>query len=147
MWSWVCNFQAKLICSWSYFLGIPSWKLGLLALAHALPSWVRLTIKSRSNSAKALKTVKIKRPLGELSIVPIFKTHRMTPSAFIFFTILSASWVFLAKRSNLVTIKVSPFLILAINLSNSGRSAVVPVYLSLKILVAPARFKSSICVA
>lgn len=82
-----------------YFLGLPSLKFGF-NFPISLPSPVLSTIKSRSNSAKALKIVNIKRPVGVLSMIPILRTCTFTFEANYFSITSRAPEVDLANRSN-----------------------------------------------
>lgn len=79
LYEWVSNsLKACSICFFPYFLGLPSLKSSR-SLAMALPSWVRSTIISLSNSAKALITLNTSRPVGVFSTSPMFKIWTFTP--------------------------------------------------------------------
>ena len=58
--------------------GLPS-RYPVFVRAYALPASVRSMIRSRSNSAKASSTLASNRPVGVLSIRPMFKTWTFIP--------------------------------------------------------------------
>ncbi len=106
-----------------------------LALALSNPSFVRWTIRSRSNWLNAWKTVNMSFPCGVCVSKFSFKLISFTPFCSKYSTSSIKSLVLLPNLEKLSTIKVSPVRILSFNLINSGLSFFVPDIFSVRISV------------
>src|SRR5699024_1144352 len=138
------NLIACSICCLLNFLGLPSLKLGSCR-AIILPSCVRSTIISRSNSANDIIILNIKRPVGVFSITPMFKTCTRTPNSNKSFITSIPLRTLLANLSSLVTTKVSPACNCSSSLLNSCLSVLTPVNFSLYSISHPSLLSTATC--
>ena len=117
-----------------------------LATARARPSPVLARINSRSNSASPPRTVSISRPCGVVVSAHASPSDRNpAPCSPILAKTFNRSRVERARRSNRVTITVSPCSTVFRSFPSSGRSARAPLTFSRKILVHPADFSCPSC--
>ena len=110
------------------FGGLPP--LRPLALAEVKPSFVRCTVKSRSNWHRAERTVTSSLPVGVLMSMLSFRLISTTPCFSKCSTSASKSFVERPNLDRLSITTVSPLRSLSSSLSNSGLLRFVPVIFS-----------------
>lgn len=132
-------FISKLNLFFSIFLKASFFKIWIINFYKIFPSCVLSYNELSSHYTKVLKIVNISWPVGALFMNPMFKMWTLIPLVKRDWTIYKTPRVFLAKRSSLVMIKVSPLANFWIAWLYSGCSTVVPVNFSWK--ASPDSFK------
>ncbi len=117
------------------------------ARAAANPAWARSWMSSRSNSARAPNTWKIKRPPAD--VVSMFSVSERNPTPCFPSSFMESIRCLSDRpsRSRRQTTNVSPGRSWSFNLSSSGRCAAAPGITSVKIRKQPASLSALVCKA